>query len=825
MSQFGGHRFASRPCWLMLARLSHPRSPMQTEELSPEELSTLLTSYMPDIPGYRVIRRIGRGGMSHVYLGVQVSLDRQVAIKVMSPEALAYEKSKQRFEQEAHTIAKLEHPCIVGVHEVGRTPQGLLYYVLPYLARGHLGQRDFTQDEHRIVEVLRSLLSALEYAHTRGIVHRDVKAENVLFDNADRPLLTDFGIALTRHDTNRITTAGLAIGSGGYMAPEQARGESVDGRADLYSVGVLAFELLSGRLPFASPDPLGLALMHAQDPIPRLPPERRHWQAFIDRAMAKAPDNRFRNAQKMLASLGQIAIRERAAADIEPIPLPAPSLLAHPWTKPILSGLTGAAVLLVALWLLRLVDSSTTEPAPAPTPTPAFYTQQDAAAEATAAVEPGALAQDGAAAAPTPEPTADGGNDAATGTVDAAPPADATATAAAANEAPATAAGATALFDGVAGSATVTALDYDPSVVGARELHSASRQLDQKRLGTPAGDNAIDSVLAAKAMGAAPPDVAAGADSIISAYARILPAALKAGHDSALRSGFQRVQTFARQTDRLGAKAWSDLRSSLTAALLARLEAAYAASDPDGVKTAHTLAGTLALDPKALEPAWSRPPPLPRPGKAMPAVAGGPATVVVIAPASGRAGVAFMRREVSRSDYAAFATATGRGSARCRNRTVPISIKKRSWASPGFEQAGDHPAVCVSYDDAAAYAQWLSKRTGETWRLPTATEWRQVASYRRSGDACQDGRVGCGDEGTIGAGHGPSSPLGLTGVRGNAREWLADCVGACRQHLVAGLGWRDKAQRADPMRSSGFDASTGLDDTGFRLVREIEPAR
>ena len=104
------------------------------EELSPEELSALLTSFMPEIPGYRVLRRIGKGGMSYVYLGVQESLDRQVAVKVMAPEALTDEKSKQRFEQEARTIAKLEHPCIVGIHEVGRTPQGLMFYVLPYLA-------------------------------------------------------------------------------------------------------------------------------------------------------------------------------------------------------------------------------------------------------------------------------------------------------------------------------------------------------------------------------------------------------------------------------------------------------------------------------------------------------------------------------------------------------------------------------------------------------------------------------------------------------------------------------------------------------------------
>ena len=117
-------------------------TPSPDEEMSPEELSALLTSVMPDIPGYRVMRRIGKGGMSFVYLAVQESLDRQVAIKITAPEILRDEISKQRFEQEARTIAKLEHPCIVGIYEVGRSPQGLMYYVMPYLSKGHLGQRD-----------------------------------------------------------------------------------------------------------------------------------------------------------------------------------------------------------------------------------------------------------------------------------------------------------------------------------------------------------------------------------------------------------------------------------------------------------------------------------------------------------------------------------------------------------------------------------------------------------------------------------------------------------------------------------------------------------
>lgn len=307
----------------------------------------------PDIPGYRIQRRLGAGGMATVWLAVQESLDREVAIKVMSHEALADESAKKRFEQEARTIARLEHPGIVGIHEVGRTEDGHPYYVMPYLPRGALSQRDYQGDEEAIFEILRALLSALEYAHARGIVHRDVKAENVLFDASNRPRLTDFGIALTKRSSARITTAGLALGSGGYMAPEQARGEEVDGRADLYSLGVMAYELLVGVLPFDASEPLALALMHAQDPVPRLPTTLRHWQSFIDKAMAKAPQDRFRNASQMLRALERLELRRESASTVRWARVWAVTRLQLHRARPVLyfsGGLAGALLLAWALW-------------------------------------------------------------------------------------------------------------------------------------------------------------------------------------------------------------------------------------------------------------------------------------------------------------------------------------------------------------------------------------------------------------------------------------------------------------------------------------------
>ena len=263
----------------------------------------------PQIDGYRISRMIGQGGMSIVYLAEQVSLDRKVALKVMLAEALADEVSRARFENEARTIARLQHPNIVGIHEVGRTAEGLPFYSMPLLPRGHLAQRKLQGDQPRVIAIVRSLLQALDYAHVRGVVHRDVKAENVLFDEAERPMLADFGIALRRGSNPRLTNAGLAVGSTAYMPPEQARGAEVDRRVDLYSIGVLTWEMLTGRLPYSAVDALSMALKHVQDPIPRLPPTLKHWQGFIDKAMAKRPEERFASAQDMLLALDQLEAR------------------------------------------------------------------------------------------------------------------------------------------------------------------------------------------------------------------------------------------------------------------------------------------------------------------------------------------------------------------------------------------------------------------------------------------------------------------------------------------------------------------------------------
>jgi tRNA A-37 threonylcarbamoyl transferase component Bud32 len=321
----------------------------------------------PSIDGYRILRVIGHGGMSTVYLAEQASLDRKVALKVMLADALADEVSRARFENEARTIARLEHPNIVGIYEVGRTGDGLPFYSMPYLSRGHLAQRRLAGDQPKVAAILRSLLDALDYAHVRGVVHRDVKAENVLFDDADRPMLADFGIALRRGSNPRLTSAGLAVGSTAYMPPEQARGQDVDRRADLYSIGVLTWEMLVGQLPYNAGDALTMALKHVQEPVPRLPAALKHWQPLIDKAMAKQPDQRYASADDMLQALDALERRSGRAFTAVEVPAAArePEAAAR---RPrwLLAGIGAIAALALAAGYLSMRESTSQPPAGTP---------------------------------------------------------------------------------------------------------------------------------------------------------------------------------------------------------------------------------------------------------------------------------------------------------------------------------------------------------------------------------------------------------------------------------------------------------------------------
>lgn len=255
---------------------------------------------LPQVAGYTTEAILGEGGMATVYLAVQESLSRRVALKVMKPLLMVDADFCRRFLNEGRLIAKLTHPNIVTVYDIGASDR-YHYLSMTYLPGSTLKETiDRGLSLERTWSIVRCLADALGYAHRQGIVHRDIKPSNVLFSGSGAPVLTDFGIAKTIGNETKLTSTGMLIGSIGYMSPEQARGLEVDNRSDLYSLGVLLWQMLTGTLPYSAPDPFALALMHANEPIPKLPGPLSRFQPVIEGLMAKDPADRMASAEELL---------------------------------------------------------------------------------------------------------------------------------------------------------------------------------------------------------------------------------------------------------------------------------------------------------------------------------------------------------------------------------------------------------------------------------------------------------------------------------------------------------------------------------------------
>jgi serine/threonine-protein kinase PpkA len=734
-----------------------------------------------EIEGYRIVRRLGLGGMATVYLGIQRSLGRPVAIKVLAIDHTQSEELVRRFEHEARTIARLDHPHIVNIFDVGRTSSGQIYYTMPYLPNGDLAARNLREDQGRILEIMRALADALGYAHEQGIVHRDVKPENVLFDKLDRALLADFGIALSDTHQPRVTREGATIGSSGYMSPEQARSQPLDGRSDIYSLGVLCYELLTGEMPFRGPDTLSVALAHIEKPVPRLPMLRRLWQPFIDKAMAKRPEARFQSAEEVLAAPARWwrALAERTAATPRR-------------TRALAIGL------LITMMLASLIVLLPHAPGPA-TASPNTDTAQPAQQNAAPPTTTSIAAPSASAAETDAEKQA--------------------ADAAAAQEA--------------ADAAAVDAAAIEGLLAEAKEMTARGH------LFSPKGKNAADSYVAALRADPTRRETIRGIEGLFAPLATTTSEAIDHANIDAATAAIERALALADAANLQKSKAFETYRASVRDAIGHRRQQGHGVFDAGELAPLAALVPALAkLDnqqAEVLRADLDRPAKLLRDGGKFRDRAGPELSVI---PAQADLGdhldyaYALGVTDVTRSAYDRFAKATGRPPSRCReSQSLFARSKDLSWYAPGFAQTEDDPAVCVSWQDAKAYTDWLSRQTGEHYRLPTQQEWLHVAQAIVVASGCGNGNfspASCNDgfENTAPVGHFPATRYGLFDVIGNVAIWTADCAepssrGECREHAIRGLSWRDERDPAQVWREAASAADIGYTTIGFRVLREV----
>jgi serine/threonine-protein kinase len=312
----------------------------------------------PDKVGrYKIKSELGRGGMATVYRAYDPSFDREVAVKVLPREMVHNLVFRARFKRELKLIASLEHPAIVPVYDVGEEEDGRQYFVMRYMGGASLS--DWIkkgvlslQDTAIIIE---RLASALDYAHSKGIVHRDIKPDNVLFDETNHPYLTDFGIAkLTESAVS--ATGGGSMGTPAYVSPEQAQGAKVDSRADIYGMGVMLYEMLTGKKPYDADSPMSVAVRHITEPIPDILQDRPELPIDVDTvirtAMAKDKEDRYPTAADMARALSRAAFGDNRTTPVNSTVLNKPNNSSHSRRRTLIIAGAGLLVAIAGAFAL-----------------------------------------------------------------------------------------------------------------------------------------------------------------------------------------------------------------------------------------------------------------------------------------------------------------------------------------------------------------------------------------------------------------------------------------------------------------------------------------
>lgn len=799
------------------------------------------------IPGYRVIRKINQGGMSTVYLAIQISVGRVVALKVMNPQLNSDPAFSERFQREATIVGQLSHPNIVAIYDIGRH-EDLNYIAMDYLPNGSVHDKMSTGlSGEEVLRITREIASALDHAHEKGYIHRDIKPENILFRADNSAVLSDFGVARGLAANSRMTHVGTVVGTPHYMSPEQTKGNSVDGRSDLYSLGIVFYEMLTGTLPYQGDEAVTIALKHISAPIPKLPMQYLAYQKILEKLLAKDPEQRFQRGRDLITAIEDLEKNYRAPS----------TTVTHPADLTVLnlaSALVSATYNAVR-WRWNKVRALRWSPnrgfysRPSTKITEIFFNEQHSPAlTVRAEIETqihqafskknAALAKLGIAAsvvvigwcgfsiwyAKTTNATA---NTSFTGKL-------ALATADFFIELPTTATPSnpaliTATESSSAQSSSapiVNAITQDTTTSTPTTLATTSEAiLAPIDMATTASASSSDAIISGDSSSSTPLITYALTVKTSPAQARVRILNIPDRYQPGIQLPAGRYHIEVSQTGYDTQRNWIDIIDqditptfSLTESIAPGDEISsqvITSIKSDGPEMISIPTGSFFMGNKD--------DPLTMPVH----------KVTISKP------FAMSKYEITFDDYDMFAQAT--------NRALPSDNR---WGR------GNRPVINVNFEDARAYARWLSETTGKKYRLPTESEWEYVARADTNslfwwGNDVKEAsgrancRRGCNSKfsGLFGAktapvGSYPANGFGIYDTAGNVSEWVEDCftdnytlhpkngqamlVKSCDSHVVRGGSAKDNAERLanhirDYHRTEIFDMHLG-----FRVVMELK---
>lgn len=797
------------------------------------------------IPGYRVIRKINQGGMSTVYLAIQISVGRVVALKVMNPQLNSDPAFSERFQREATIVGQLSHPNIVAIYDIGRH-EDLNYIAMDYLPNGSVHDKMSTGlSGEEVLRITREIASALDHAHEKGYIHRDIKPENILFRADNSAVLSDFGVARGLAANSRMTHVGTVVGTPHYMSPEQTKGNSVDGRSDLYSLGIVFYEMLTGTLPYQGDEAVTIALKHISAPIPKLPMQYLAYQKILEKLLAKDPEQRFQRGRDLIAAIEDLEKNYRA-----------PSTTAtHPADLTVInlaSALVSATYNAVR-WRWNKIRALRWSPKrgfysrPSTKITEIFFNEQHTPAlTVRAEIETqihkaysqknAAFAKLGIAAsivvlgwcgfsiwyAKTTNVTA---NTSVVGKL-------ALATAnffielpKATPSNPALVAATESSSSQSSSASTVNAITQDTTTSTAATLATTSEATLAPIDMATTGSTSSDATITGDASSSAPLVTYALTVKTSPAQARVRILNIPDRYQPGIQLPAGRYHIEVSQTGYDTQRTWIDIiDQDLTPAF------SLAESIAPGDEISSQVITSIKSDgPEMIS--------IPT-GNFFMGNKDDPLTMPVHKVTISKP-FAMSKYEITFDDYDMFAQAT--------NRPLPSDNR---WGR------GNRPVINVSFEDARAYARWLSETTGKKYRLPTESEWEYVARAETNslfwwGNDVKDAsgrancRRGCNSKfsGLFGAktapvGSYPANGFGIYDTAGNVAEWVEDCftdnytlhpkngqamlVKSCSSRVVRGGSAKDNAERLanhirDYHRTEIFDVHLG-----FRVVMELK---